>query len=103
MKVTMYALRVVGTNLYFPCPQGRGGRGGSHMEPTDFKGTVGVLPRLWSEARTAKIALAHWRNGKVYCHRYGGYDDFEEDFTVKMIPDRKTVDVEVVEVEVNLP
>lgn len=104
--VTMYAIRHKPTGKYLPVPQGRGGRGGSHVEPLDFseprgtKGkdhtTRGMIPRLWSEERMAKTALTVWCQGKFY-------SDSEGDIFNKRIESRVYEDMEVVEVKVELP
>lgn len=74
VKINLYAIRHKPTGGYLPAPQGRGGRGGSHMEPTVFTGNQGkngVIPRVWATEKAAKAALWHWLQGKYVAYRYG--------------------------------
>ena len=105
VKINLYAIRHKPTGGYLPAPQGRGGRGGSHMEPMVFtgnQGKYGVIPRVWATEKAAKAALWHWLQGKYVAYRYSSYDDFEEEIDVLPQPHRKEADMEIVPVTVEL-
>lgn len=105
VKINLYAIRHKPTGGYLPAPQGRGGRGGSHMEPMAFTGNQGkhgVIPRVWATERAAKAALWHWLQGKYVAYRYGDYEDFEEEIEIVPQPHRKEGDMEIVPVTVEL-
>lgn len=107
MKLAMYAIRHIPSGGYLPKPQGRNGRGGSHMEPVVFDGrgarSQKLLPRLWATETAAKIALSTWLHGKVTCRRYGGYDNYQEYYNYIKVPTRIREDMEIVPVIVDLP
>ena len=111
--IIMYAIQHKPTGKYLPAPQGRGGRGGSFMEPVSFNDpqrtktlsnkTQGLIPRLWATERAAKIALSYWCKGKFVCSRGGDMEDYWEDVAIKPVNSRVHEDMEIVEVKVELP
>lgn len=56
-----FAIRHIPSGYYLPEPKGRGGRGGSWVEPVDANYE---LPRLFNTLRGAKIALTAYCKGK---------------------------------------
>ena len=95
VEITMWAVRVKGTQCYLPRSQRRDERGGSHLEPIDFskpKGQRGLKPRYeqdlqiraYATKRAAQSLLTSWLKGKYSCHR-GSYDEdyYEEIYLVK--------------------
>ncbi len=106
-ELTMYAVRVKGTQCYLPRSQRRDGRGGSHLDPIDFS-----LPpkerrvqdrykrdmqiRMYATESAAKNLLTSWLSGKYY-------GDSEGDVWVKKVSERSREDMEVVPIKVILP
>lgn len=73
MHITRYAVKDVDTGEYLPTPQGRLGRGGSHLEPClPVDGDIATHPRLFLSEIGARNALSQWRRGK---HRANFYYD----------------------------
>lgn len=111
-KLTEYAIRVKGTQMYLPRPQRRDGRGGSHLEPIDFSAPEtwpkgydkNMQIRTYRELRAAKCFLTSWLQGGVGCHRYAGeYDDWgEENYLIKK-PHRQAEMMEMVPITIMLP
>lgn len=98
-------LKKKNTNKYMPCPQGRGGRGGSHMEPVEFPNSdKSIMPRLWNNSASAAKALAAWKKGKWIANRGSDYfDDYYEEIVIKPQNHRYDMEMEIVEISVNLP
>lgn len=85
-----YALREVGTNKYLES-YGSSGIGITHQE---FKETT--RPGLYLTASKANQALAWWRDGEArQCMDEEGYSDV----SIKPVPHRKLVVVEIVHFE----
>jgi hypothetical protein len=105
--IEYYAIRQIATDYYFPRPQGRSGRGGSHVEP------VPIGPdhpyneiRLFPYKINAQRALTAWLKGTW--DRYVSNGDYwdvepEDDTTVHPVSWRRKEDYEVVPVTVNIP
>ena len=92
------------TGYYLAEPRGRCGRGGSHVEPNPDSEKARICRSLGS----AKSVLGAWLKGKWVAHRsnYTSIDgeyDFDESFSIIPVPDRIRQDMEIVEVEVQLP
>lgn len=100
MKIPFSAIRHKPTGFYLPEPLGRLGRGGSHVEPT-----ADQRPRLFPTKRGAVLALGAWLKGKV--HHSSGYDSFSQEHYesthLEPVPSRKREEMEIVEVELELP
>lgn len=98
-----WAIRQISTGHYLPAPRGRGGRGGSHVEPC--APDAGNEPRLFHTEHAAKIALTHWLKGKVsvHVHEDAWTGEYDETCTTEPVPSRQRADMEVVPVEVKLP
>lgn len=63
--ITKYVIKDMKTGEYLPEPQGRMGRGGSHIEPClPVDGQPSTYPRMFYTASGARNALAQWRRGK---------------------------------------
>lgn len=97
----LFAIRHKPTGFFLPNPKGKGGNGGSFVEPVDGNEEV---PRLFHKKQSAKAALTAWLRG----HHYAtwGYDDgdgfswgsgqYVEDISVKPVPGRNKEDMEIV-------
>lgn len=109
MKITMYAIKHVPTGGYLPAPKGRGGRGGSHMEPVVFDENSKELPRLFGRKAAANAGLIHWSKGIYKTDR--GYDngtpwsggEYYEETYIDPQPHRRKEDMEIVPVVIELP
>lgn len=90
------------TGFYLPQPDGRMERGGSHVEPADKNEQE---PRLFKSRRAATNALGQWLRGKFT--RGSGYDslnhEYYEDISVTPVPSRVKADMEIVELEMEIP
>lgn len=101
-KFWMIAHRTNGTVL--PAPMGRGGRGGTHVEPVPEDGIT--PPRLFHTEAAAKNALRWWLGGVVNVQRAGGYDSFageyydDESWHIEPMPDRKAEEWHIVPVKI---
>lgn len=88
---------------YLAEPYGRNGRGGSHVEPNEDPNKARICRSLGS----AKAVLGAWLKGKWVASRGGGgyADDYEfyEDISIIPVPSRNREDMEIVEIEVQLP
>lgn len=101
-EIQMYAVREVGTGLYFPERQ-RGRIGYTFLDPEMIG--PNQLPRLFSTISGAKVAIAAWRKGAWHKHRgvshnYWGDEDYEEWFEIKPVEYRKDVELEIVPVTI---
>jgi hypothetical protein len=92
MHFQLFAIRHNPSGLFLPNPMGRGGRGGSHLEPSSEN------PRLFPTKRGAHNALQMWLKGKYTANR--GYDSFSNEYyeELELIPQpsRKKEEMEVV-------
>lgn len=108
--VPLYAVRHRPTGNYIPRPMGRGGRGGSHLEPVMPTEAKETRPRFFETKRSAKIFLSSWLKGKYVAdrgcnHGHPGSDwevDYFEDVLVVPVLSRKAEDMEIVEYCVDL-
>lgn len=102
--VIRYGIRRISDGFYMPQPNGRGGRGGSFMEPEDP-----LLPfcevRLFHSERAAKSALAQWRRGKHWHKVTGGsWDTDADEYTsIEHVPGRDTEVFDIVPIRIQLP
>jgi hypothetical protein len=103
--ITQYAVRVKGTQCYLPRPQRRDGRGGSHLEPVDFRKldelpssrySKDMLIRTFATERAAKNLLTSWLKGRFF-------SDHEGDVWNNKEPDRRAENMEVVAILLELP
>ena len=86
----LWAIQHAPSGAFLPAPKGRGGRGGTHVEPTHSK-----PPRLFQTEGQAKCALTNWLAGKVTV-TIGGWEDDDENWRVEPTPHRKREDMAVV-------
>lgn len=101
-----YFIRHKPTGHYIPRPEGRNGRGGSHLEPIPDTDKA----RIFLSERAAKSFLGQWLQGKFVADRgYGaghpGNDwdpDYYEDITVIPQPHRIREDMEIIVKEIIL-
>lgn len=107
ITLTMWAVRVKGTQCYLPRSQRRDERGGSHLDPIDFS-----LPpeerkvqdrykrdmqiRAYATKVAAQNLLNSWLQGKYY-------GDEDGDIWTNPIPERNREDMEVVPLTIILP
>lgn len=115
VEITMWAVRVKGTQCYLPRSQRRDERGGSHLEPIDFskpKGQRGLKPRYeqdlqirsYATKRAAQNLLTSWLQGKYGCHRGCDDDYYEEVYLVKgSSREHMRERMEIVEIHIVLP
>jgi hypothetical protein len=102
----LYFIRQKSTGHYMVAPTGRGGRGGSHCQPSANTD----LARIFRSERSAKLSLNAWLKGKWVAYR--GMDpghpgnDWEayyyEDISIIPVPERDATDMEIVMREVCL-
>lgn len=104
VKVERYAIRQKSTGFYLPAPRGRGGRGGTHVEPCAAD-TPGYEPRLFHTMHAARVALTYWLAGRVTVSSYtdGWSGEYDESWYVEPVPGRVRDDMEVVAVTVECP
>ena len=86
---TFYMIRHKTNGTWLPNAHGRGGRGGTHQEPTTYK-----PPRLFSKVQHANAALRWWLEGICKVR----HD--EEWYTKEPSTPRIKEDWEVVEVQI---
>ncbi len=115
VEITMWAVRVKGTQCYLPRSQRRDERGGSHLEPIDFS-----LPpeerkvqdrykremqiRSYATKQAAVNLLNAWLMGKFRASRGGDmYDGYYEETYVTPQPDRIRENMEIVPITIVLP
>lgn len=112
LEITMWAVRVKGTQCYLPRPQRRDGRGGSHLEPVDFADRSSWPPRYekdmqiraYTTQKAANNLLSSWLRGKFTCHRGGDqYDGYYEEIDIHKTPHRVRENMEVVPLTIILP
>ncbi|HEY7822945.1 MAG TPA: hypothetical protein VIG24_08940 [Acidimicrobiia bacterium] len=91
------AHRTNGTVL--PAPMGRGGRGGTHVEPVSEDGPWS--PRLFHSHAAAKVALHWWLSGKITVSTGQDYwGEYDESWHTEPAPERKKEDWHVVPVRI---
>jgi hypothetical protein len=101
MNAKVWFVRHRPTGRYLPLPRGRGGRGGSYVEPADP--SVEPPRPFWSK-RAAQSALGLWLLGKFYERSYQTYNgDYDVDAGVTPVPSRRREEMDIVCVEINLP
>lgn len=104
MKI--FFIRHKPTGHYIPEPEGRNGRGGSHLEPSPDKDKA----RIFRSERSAKIFLSSWLKGKYVADRgysdgHPGNDwerDYYEDVSIVPVSSRVREDMEIIEKEIIL-
>lgn len=91
-ELTLFAIRVKGTQKYLPRSQRRDERGGSHLEPVDFtdraswpeRYSKNMMIRTWTTEAAAKSCLNTWLQGKFKASRGGDeYDGYWEEMWVE--------------------
>lgn len=108
--VSLFAIRHKPTGDYIPKPQGRDGRGGSHLEPVEPTGSKETRPRFFDSHRSAKIFLSSWLKGKYVADRgfwegHPGSDyerDYFENITIVPVSSRIAEEMEIVEYTIDL-
>lgn len=107
--ITKYAVKDVGTGEYLPEPQGRMGRGGSHIEPClPVDGQPTTYPRLFYTVTGARNALAQWRRGKH--HSVYDYDEdcigrtikVDAGTSIEVVPSRFERDMQIVPINIEV-
>ncbi len=88
-----YAIRKKDTDEFLP--EVRKGR--SHTEPT-----AGVPPRLFKDARSAKIALSYWLMGRWRVSHYDHWSGEGGELEPCKVEGRKREDMEVVPVSLGV-
>ena len=89
----VWAIQHVPSGGFLPHPKGRGGRGGTHVEPTQTQ-----PPRTFTSRSAARCALTNWLAGKITVTYYS-YDadgDGDEKWHFEPVPGRKSEDMRVV-------
>lgn len=88
-----YAIQHKPSGWFLPVPVGRGGRGGTHVEPAPPET---FPPRLFHTQHAAKVALTYWLRGAVTVSvAYDPWDNGET-WHVEPRPDRVAEDMAVV-------
>lgn len=92
----------VSNGTVLPAPMGRGGRGGTHVDPVPEEGIT--PPRLFHTEAAAKNALRWWLQGEVtvtYVQGdwYSG-EEGDENWDIRPMPDRKKEDWHIVPVKI---
>ena len=92
-----FAIRHIPSGYYLPEPKGRGGRGGSWVEPVDANHE---LPRLFNTLRGAKIALTAYCKGQHEGeYEYdGGWNTYCIGYSLVRNSQRKRGDFEIVQI-----
>lgn len=72
MSKTFYMIRHKTNGTWLPNAHGRGGRGGTHQEPT-----INRPPRLFTKRQHANATLRWWLTG-ICAVRYGGLTGWDE-------------------------
>lgn len=99
--IKMFAIQHVPTGHYLPQPKGRGGRGGSYMEPVPA--SAAFPPRLFHTYQAAKLSLTSWLKGITKVKSCGGWEDDWEELFIEPQPHRKREDMIIVPVHIYLP
>ena len=102
----LFFVRHKPTGYYIPRPEGRNGRGGSHLEPQSDSN----IARIFYSERSAKIFISAWAKGKYVCDRYisDGHpgNDWEKDYVehthIVPVASRNKDDMEVIVREISL-
>ena len=76
---------------------GRGGRGGTHVEPTQVE-----FPRIFTTQGAAKCALTNWLAGKVTVSVSGWDGDYDENWRCEPVEGRRAEDMRVVALKVEV-
>lgn len=93
-----WAIQHIPSGGFLPVAHGRGGRGGTHVEPT----LVG-FPRVFATKNAAKCALTNWLAGKItvsYVPTYEG--DADESWHIERVDSRRAEDMRVVALKVEI-
>lgn len=101
----VWAIRQKSTGFFLPVAKGKGGNGGSYVEPVDPDKEP---PRLFMSKKAAHCALVQWLKG--HHKAKWAYDDgddiyssggsmYVEDIKIIPQPNRNPADMEVVEIE----
>ena len=93
MPLNLFAIRHRPTGRFLPQPQGRGGRGFTHVEPREYTGEPHTIPRLFPSRKNAHLALKEWCKGKMY--RDASMDG-DEDFERRPVKGRNFSDMEII-------
>ena len=98
----VWAIRQKSSGFFLPAAKGKGGNGGSYVEPVDPDKEP---PRLFMSKKAAHCALVQWLKGH---HKaswaydsddYGHGYSYVEDIKIIPQPNRNLADMEVVEIE----
>jgi hypothetical protein len=92
-----WAIQHVPSGGFLPQPRGRGGRGGTHVEPTQIE-----FPRIFTTQGAAKCALTNWLAGKVTVSVYEYDGEYDENWHYEPVADRRAEDMRVVALKVEV-
>lgn len=94
----LWAIQHAPSGGFLPNPRGRGGRGGTHVEPTTAE-----PPRLFTAEQYAKSALTYWLAGcinVIYHEDYFG--EVDEHWTQTPVPGRRAEDMRIVAIRLEV-
>lgn len=96
-----YAIKHLPSGKYLPPARGRGGRGGTHVDPVDASV---MAPRLFHREQDAKTALNHWLRGEINVEAYRDplTGDYDENWSVTSRPERMREEMAIVMVNLVL-
>ena len=93
-----WAIQHVPSGGFLPNARGRGGRGGSHVEPTQVE-----FPRIFTTKAAAKCALTNWLAGKVTVTQTQSYEgEWDEQWDVERVDSRRAEDMRIVALKVEI-
>lgn len=93
-----WAIQHIPTGGFLPVPYGRGGRGGTHVEPTQIE-----FPRIFVSKAAAQCALTIWLAGKITVTYDADYEGVVgEDWHTERVDSRRAEDMRVVALKVEI-
>lgn len=92
-----WAIQHIPTGGFLPVPHGRGGRGGTHVEPTQVE-----FPRIFTTKNAAKCALTNWLAGKITVTHTEYDGEFDEQWATERVDSRRAEDMRVVALKVEI-
>lgn len=93
-----WAIQHIPTGGFLPVPHGRGGRGGTHVEPTQVE-----FPRIFATKNAAKCALTNWLAGKITVTYGSDYEgNVDEHWHTERVESRRAEDMRVVALKVEI-
>lgn len=93
-----WAIQHIPTGGFLPVPHGRGGRGGTHVEPTQVE-----FPRIFVSKAAANCALTNWLAGKITVHHSQSYEgEWDEHWSTERVESRRAEEMRVVALKVEV-